>query len=47
MEKIEEYWVKYEGGFRLFCYLIFNNFSDDMKEGMGTLYLTNGEKFYG
>ena len=48
MEKIEEYWIKYEGSFRQLLILFFiNYFSDDTKEGMGTLYITNGDKFYG
>jgi len=31
-----EYWVKYEG-----------DFLDDNKEGIGTLYLSNGDVFTG
>ena len=35
-DNIDEFWIKYEG-----------TFSDDNKEGKGTLFLTNGENFMG
>ncbi|CAD8171065.1 unnamed protein product [Paramecium octaurelia] len=35
-DHIEDFWTKYEG-----------EFNDDNKEGQGTLYLSNGEKFCG
>lgn len=35
-DNVDEYWTKYEGNFR-----------DDNKEGHGTLFLSNGEKFIG
>ncbi|CAD8089440.1 unnamed protein product [Paramecium primaurelia] len=35
-DNVEDYWIKYSG-----------NFDQDNKEGQGTLYLTNGERFVG
>lgn len=35
-DNVDEYWTHYEGQFK-----------DDNKEGVGTLFLTNGEKFVG
>jgi len=35
-DNLGESWVKYEGDFK-----------DDAKDGVGTLYLVNGDKFFG
>ena len=35
-DTLNEHWIKYEGQFR-----------EDSKDGLGTLYLTNGNKFFG
>lgn len=37
--KIEGMWIKFEGRFRI----ILGNFIDDVKQGKGKVYLTNGE----
>ncbi|KAL4498019.1 hypothetical protein ABPG72_014876 [Tetrahymena utriculariae] len=36
MNEINDYWIKYEGDFK-----------DDFKNGVGTLYLSNGERYIG
>ncbi|EGR33677.1 protein kinase domain protein [Ichthyophthirius multifiliis] len=36
LDNVDEYWIKYDGQFK-----------DDNKEGFGTLFLSNGEKFCG
>ncbi len=42
-EDIEEFWTKFEGS----CIVYLGHFSEDAKEGKGTLYFSNGDYFVG